>query len=246
MDSVRLGAVIRALRRRRRWRQRDLGRSARLSQQSVSRIERGRLEGVDLATIDRVAVALDARLDVRLAWRGGELDRLLDERHAALVEAVVGRLSALGWQTAVEVTYAEYAERGAIDVMAWFPARRALLVVEVKTMLASIEATHRRHDEKVRLAATIARKRFGYLPLTVSRLLVLPDDSTARRHVARHGGTFDSVLPGRGLELRRWLHDPVGSMRGVWFLAATHGGSGRTPGNGPCRIRRGRDDQLQA
>jgi transcriptional regulator with XRE-family HTH domain len=192
MEWVRLGGVIRALRRRRRWRQCDLGRAARLSQQSVSRIEGGRLKGVDLVTLDRLAVALDARLDVRFSWRGGELDRLLDERHAALVEAVVRRLAATGWELEVEVTYAEFGERGAIDVLGWFPARRALLVVEVKTMLASIEATHRRHDEKVRLAAAIARKRFGWSAITVSRLLVFPDDSSSRRHIARHRGTFDS------------------------------------------------------
>jgi hypothetical protein len=170
----------------------------------------------------------------------------LDGRHAALVETVVRRLTALGWQTAVEVTYAEYAERGAIDVLAWFPERRALLVVEVKSLLASIEATHRRHDEKVRLAAAIARKRFGWAPVTVSRLLVLPDDSTPRRHVARHAGTFDSLLPTRGQQVRNWLRDPIGALRGVWFLSPTRRVGGRTSATPPCRIRKRPDGEPQA
>jgi hypothetical protein len=122
-------------------------------------------------------------------------------------------------------------------VVGWLPARRALLVVEVKTMLASIEATHRRHDEKVRLAAAIARKRFGWSASTVSRLLGLPDDSSSRRHVARHRGTFDSLLPHRGQEVRNWLRDPAGGLRGIWFLSPTHEAGARTGGVAPCRIR---------
>ena len=38
-------------------------------------------------------------------WRGGDLDRLLDEAHAGLVERVAQLLRRLGWQVLVEVSY---------------------------------------------------------------------------------------------------------------------------------------------
>ena len=61
-------------------------------------------------------------------------------------------LEAEGWLTAAEVTYSGYGERGSIDLLAFHPATRTLLVVEVKTEIASVEETLRRHDAKVRLA----------------------------------------------------------------------------------------------
>ncbi len=43
---------------------------------------------------------------------GGELDRLMDEGHAALVGAVVARLNSLGWETRPEVSFSVYGESG--------------------------------------------------------------------------------------------------------------------------------------
>jgi Holliday junction resolvase-like predicted endonuclease len=70
-----------------------------------------------------------------------------------------------------------YGERGSIDLLAWHEATRTLLVVEVKTEVASIEATLRKHDEKVRLARRVAADRFGWQATVTSRLLVLPRTS---------------------------------------------------------------------
>jgi transcriptional regulator with XRE-family HTH domain len=227
MTGPRFGAAIRALRRRRRLRQSDLATLAGTSQQSISRIERGHIEQVSVARLQRIGAALDARAEMTVWWRGGDLDRLLDARHAALQEATIARLRSLGWDTTAEVTYAEFRERGAIDVLAWFAPERVLLVIEIKTTLNSIEETHRRHDEKVRLAARIAASRFGWHARVVARVLVLPDESTARRRVAEHRGTFDSVLPIRGRDLAAWLRAPRGSAAGIWFLSPTHARSVR-------------------
>ena len=48
MDDLRLGLVCRALRRRLGWRQVDLAERAGVSQDMVSRIERGLLSGIPL------------------------------------------------------------------------------------------------------------------------------------------------------------------------------------------------------
>jgi transcriptional regulator with XRE-family HTH domain len=109
MDDVRLGRILRALRRRRGWTQHELGSRCGLSQQAISLIERGHGSQLSGATLRRVFAPLDARWEPTVTWRGGDLDRVLDEAHARLVDEVVRRLVALRWDVRVEVTYSEFA-----------------------------------------------------------------------------------------------------------------------------------------
>jgi len=127
-----------------------------------------------------------------------------------------------------ELTYSHFGERGSIDLVAFRPVVGALLVVEVKTEITSVEATLRKHDEKVRLGASLVRDRIGWQPRSTSRLLVLPAGSTPRRHVARHAPVFDRAYPLRGVALRAWLRAPSGQARGLLFVSSTNGiGVGR-------------------
>ena len=107
-------------------------------------------------------------------------------------------------------------------------------MVEVKTDLTSVEATLRKHDEKVRLSPAIVRERFGWVPWTVARLLVLPSASTPRRRVAALAEILDRVYPLREDTLREWLHRPVGRGDGILFA-----GLRRRPSTTPSRrVRR--------
>jgi len=217
------------------WRQADLAARAGVSQQEISLIERGHLEGVPLRTLRLVLRALDASGDLDVRWRGGAIDRLIDERHAALVGSSVEVLRADGWEMRVEVTYSRYGERGSIDVLGWRAAEAALVVEEVKSDLTSAEQTQRKHDEKVRLAPTVVREREGWHPRVVGRVLVLPDSRTARRRVERAGATLRSTYPLGQREVRAWFRRPVGPMGGVLFLPVT---SGRGAGHGLVTARR--------
>src|SRR4029079_5176123 len=102
VDVARFGRAIRALRRRRRWRQIDLASAAGVSATQVGRIERGESRRLPADAFDRVAPAAAASLGPALRWKGEALDRLLDEDHARLVELVVLKLKSLGWDVAVE------------------------------------------------------------------------------------------------------------------------------------------------
>ena len=93
MDDRRVGLVIRALRRRRGMRQTDLALAARVSQSVISRVERGHLATLSTNTVRSILSALDARGEWDIRWRGGELDRLIDEAHAALVGLSLQRRS---------------------------------------------------------------------------------------------------------------------------------------------------------
>ena len=127
-----------------------------------------------------------------------------------------------GWSVQPEVSHSVYGERGSIDLLAWHEATRTLLVIELKTEITSIEETLRRHDSKVRLAPGIARERFGWDPAVISRLLVLPEDRTARRRIEEHRATFRRVYPLANAAVKRWLSDPQGSMAGILFLPDTN------------------------
>lgn len=241
MDDRRVGRIGRALRMRLGWRQEDAGARVGISQSKVSRFERGRLESMTIGSVRRLLGAYDAELVLLVRWRGGDVDRLLDARHAALGEAMTRLLEREGWEVRPEVTFAVFGERGSIDLLAWHAQTRTLLVIELKTELVSFEETVRRHDAKARLAASIARERFGWVPSRVSRLLVLPDERTPRRHVERLSALFTSAYPARTQAVRAWLRLPVGACDGIVFLADGPSGNSRRPPPSAKRVRRGRD-----
>ena len=199
-----------------------MARSALCSQDEVSLLERGRIEGMSLRRLRSLFRVFDAEVVVLVRWRAGSLDHLLDARHARLADAMIGRLVDAGWVVQPEVSYSVYGERGSIDVLAWHEATRTLLVVELKTELTSIEETLRRHDVKVRLGPATARERFGWNPAVVARLLVLPDERTARRRVDQHAATFRRAYPLATSAVKRWLQEPVGAMGGILFLSDTN------------------------
>ncbi len=218
MDVIRLGLGYRALRQRRLLTQAQLGSRARVSGSVVSRIERGRADRVALHTLVRVSAALDARIDVRLLWQGERLDRLLDVQHARLVDLVLEILSSSAWGVATEASFNVYGERGSIDILAYHPATRSLLVIEIKSVVPDMQSMLAALDRKGRLARDVARER-GWDVASVSRLLVLPNDRTARRRVEDHAATFRTALPARTVEVRRWLAKPAGTIHGVMFVS---------------------------
>jgi transcriptional regulator with XRE-family HTH domain len=218
VDPIRFGLGVRALRHRRRWSQTELAGRTGLSRSVIGRIERGRADRLTVHTLQRVATELGARADVRLLWQGEGLDRLLDQRHATLVDHTLELLTGAGWIGAAEVSFSIRGERGSIDILAIHPPTGSLLVVEVKSVGPDLQAMLVALDRKGRLGREIAQER-GWSAGFVTRLLVLPDDRTARRRVDALATTFRAALPARTIELRRWLGAPVGTRHGILFLA---------------------------
>jgi transcriptional regulator with XRE-family HTH domain len=186
----------------------------------VSQIEQGGLEETSLRVIRRVGSILGVSLSIDPHWRGVELVKLLDERHAALVRAVVERLSALGWQPLPEHTFNEWGERGSIDVFAWQAVGRAVLCVEVKTRLVDLQDLLSTEDRKRRLAPTLARK-LGWKPVIVGSVLVLPDETWARNAVSRYRTVFEAKFPLRTTDIRRWLKSPSATLAASDFWSLT-------------------------
>ncbi len=196
-----------------------------MSQALISRIELGRLEQVSIQRLREVGAALDITLSIDAWWRAGDVDRLIDRGHAALVEHVAAELRAHGWLTRVEVTFNHFGERGSADIVAWHPATRILLIVEVKTRIGDVQARTSTFERKVRILPEVVAKEEGWDAIEVGRLLVIADTHANRALVHDHRTIFASTWPERTVAVRRWLQRPgpagAGDRRGfggIWFL----------------------------
>ena len=218
MDDRRVGLVVRALRRRRGWRQVDLAEEAEISQSEISRIERGHIDTLSLRAIRSVPAAVDARGEMDVRWRGGELDRLIDERHARLGTLSGVEVRRYGWAVLAEITFRRLGERGSIDLLVVKEAERAAMIQELKSELTSYEEMQRRLDVKLRVGASVIEERLGWRPRHLAVVLVLADTSTNRDRVRRVAPLLRAALPARNVEIHRWLRSPAGDLRGVWFL----------------------------
>lgn len=223
MDDHRIGAVLRAIRIRKRWRQEDLAARAKVSRWEVMRIEQGRLASVPFGKLRAVASALDARLDAVVRWHGGDLTRLLNAKHSGMHEIMARYFHGLaGWVVEPEVSFSIFGERGVIDILAWHPTSRILLVIELKTEVLDINELLGTLDRKRRLASTIARER-GWDPVAVSTWVVVAESRTSRRVVARHASVLRAKLPVDGRTVRGWLRQPASSIDALSFLPHVQG-----------------------
>lgn len=222
MNDAQVGSVLRAIRVQRGMTQVALAWVARVSPATVSRVEHGRFNRMSVRVLRRLFEALDARIDLVPRWQGADLDRLLDARHAGITERLVRRLTALpDWIVEPEVTFAIFGERGSIDILAWHPGRRALLVIEVKGAIGDVGGLVRQVDRYRRLARDIARKR-GWSPLFVGVWVVVADGRTARRRMAEHRATLKRAFPADGHEMERWVHRPDRDLSGLSFVPIPH------------------------
>ena len=217
----RLGRLARMLRVRQRLTQVALAARAGVGRRAVSLLETGRAGALRLREVEAVVAALGGRLDMRLHWNGPELDRLLDEAHAALGASVKRRLERWGWLVRVEVSYSHFGERGRIDLLAFHPATRVLLVIELKSEFVDVQALLGSLDVKVRLSTRIV-ERFGWSPRVVVPAIVFLEHSATRKRLARTDSLFDQ-FDLRGREALSWLRRPREAFpRGVlWFANAT-------------------------
>jgi transcriptional regulator with XRE-family HTH domain len=216
---------LRAVRLHKRLRQIDVALAAGVSQSVVSRAENDQLRRVSVREIDRVAQVLDVSLVIDAKWNGGNVDRLIDRAHASIVEYVVKHLRELGWEVIVEYGFNHYGDRGSVDVLAWHPGTRTLLIVEVKSILTDLQATFTSFATKVRVVPALVRREFGWNAAHVGRLLVMPGSTANRSVVTNHVATFETLFPRRMPSLRTWLRKPDGPVAGVWFLATSPGGT---------------------
>jgi transcriptional regulator with XRE-family HTH domain len=224
--------AVRFLRLKKGWAQQALGDRADVSREMVSRMERGDLHGMTLNSINRIAGALGASVHVQLRWQGEQLDRLMDAAHAAMQQSVAKQLTSFGWLVRVEVSFNHFGDRGRVDILAYHPILRVLLVTEIKSAVGDLQDTLGRLDVKVRLGRQLARD-LGWTDVeVVVPGLVIGDSRLARRIVAGHAALFERYNL-RGREALAWLRRPMpsGGTGLLWFA--------NSPDSHEVTIRRG-------
>lgn len=198
VNDQQVGVAIRAVRRRRGWRQSDLAARAGAHQSWVSLAERGHLDELRLSVVRSIGAALDIRLPISPSWRGGDLARLVDSGHAALVEHAVRALQdSNGWERIIEYTFNHFGERGSVDVVGWHPASATLVLEEVKARLVDLQDLLATADRKRRLVPELLARERGWRARSVGQIIVLEDTTTNRRIVASHAAIMETAYPGR-------------------------------------------------
>jgi transcriptional regulator with XRE-family HTH domain len=231
MDDLAIGRVLREIRIRLGWPQRVVAARARISSSAYSEIERGHIETVPVDRLRRVAAVLEVRLVIEPRWRGASLERTLSSRHASMTEAVSRLLIDAGWEVRPEVSFNHFGERGVVDLVAWYPTSRALLLVELKTEIVDVNALLAVTDRRRRLAATIV-SQFNWEPTYIGQWVVIAEGRTNRRRLAEHRTVLRASFPEDGRSIAGWLADPRSASAALWFLPNPSGagpGAGRAP-----------------
>jgi transcriptional regulator with XRE-family HTH domain len=246
MDDVRIGNTIRVIRVRKRLRQVDVARRAGVRREVVSRVERGAAGRTPVAVLRDIAATLGIRVDVRLSWQGGDLDRVMNEGHATLHGLLAEHLSTLGgWTWHPEVTFSYFGERGVIDILAWHADSRSLLIIELKTELVDPQDLVATMHRRVRLGRKIANQH-GWSPTTISARVVISDTRTNHRRVSQHAGLLRAAFPADGHALRSWLRRPTGRIAALSFWTYARPGAARRDPGQARRVRRGPMDRRAA
>ena len=143
---------------------------------------------------------------------------MVDRDHAAIVEYIVGRLRLWGWEVRLEYGFNHYGDRGSVDILAWHPGERVLLIIEVKSRLTDLQDMLNSLGRKMRVVPPIVA-RDGRAPVATGCLLAILGTTANRRVVAQHPQTFSATFPDRGADVIRRLRRPTDPLRGLWFVA---------------------------
>ncbi len=107
------------------------------------------------------------------------------------------------------MSYAIYGERGVVDIVAWHPGSRAILVIELKTDIVDVNQLIGKVDEKARLIrADRPGPRLGPAHgLDVGHRRGGQDEPSAPRRSI--GPSFGPPSPPDARRMRAWLAEPA-------------------------------------
>jgi transcriptional regulator with XRE-family HTH domain len=203
--AARIAEAIAASRRARGWSQERLAAESGVPQTVVSSIERAVHRTPPLDTVQRLCRALDAELIVEI--RPARLVGLADQRdpaHSACSGVARRLLERAGWLVASEVEFVTGRAHGFIDLLAYDPVRRRLLVIEVKTELRDVGALERQLGWYLREARGAAA-RLGWHPVVVAGLVVVLATAAVDAVVLANRDALKAAFPVRGRAVRATL-----------------------------------------
>lgn len=171
-----------------------------VSRSHIAGVETGRVNpSLDLA--GRIGDALG--LDLELVGRTPELiaPRSTDLVHARCSGYVDRRFRLSGWIIRREVEVIHARSHGWIDLLAFHPLTRTLVIVEIKTRLDDLGAIERQvawYERSVRDVVPMYRWR----PSSVSSWLLLLESEEVEAAVQQRREVLRSAFPSRAVEMR--------------------------------------------
>ena len=220
---IRFATVVRDGRAAVGWTQAELGVRAHVSRGMIARVETGDVNlTFEAGGTILEALGIQADLYVRMPFVAGPR-RQRDAAHARCSAYVQRRLERAGWLVAREVEVVHGRSHGWIDLLAFNPLTRVLIVIEIKTQLDDVGEVERTLGWYQREAWGAAKAR-GWRPARVAGwLLVLATEASDDRirvnrealavaFPGRVPGLLDS-LPARALA----MIDPS-SRRRDWLI----------------------------
>jgi transcriptional regulator with XRE-family HTH domain len=205
-----IGATVRQTRLDRRWTQRRLARASGCHHSVIARIERGAVPNLSLRMAGRVLRSLGIEPELRLIAPRTETPPVRDRAHARCVATVARRLSREGYKVASEVEVGRGRWRAFIDVLAFHPVRRLLLVCEVKTELRDIGEVDRQLNSYVD-SSWAAASSLQWRPRASTGVILLLATSETDRRLQEHRTYLARAFPLRA----RALADVVLGSSGV-------------------------------
>jgi hypothetical protein len=136
------------------------------------------------------------------------------------------------WVTRPEVSFAIYGERGVIDILAWNPRSRMLLVSELKTDIVDVNelvgGVDRKRRHAIQIAMDLGWIKPGEPSVAVSTWIVVAHGSTNRRRVQAHRTMLRAAFPADGRSMAGWLRRPREPIHALSFwMNAGSGPRGR-------------------
>jgi transcriptional regulator with XRE-family HTH domain len=197
--------------------QEELAMTVGISRSYVAGIEAGKVNP-SLDVVTRIGDALG--LDLELM---GRRPILLDPRSTGVVHSRCSgyasrRLRSSGWLVAREVEIVHARSHGWIDLLAFHPGTRTLVIVEIKTRIEDIGLIERQLAWYERSAPVVAADRFGWRPSSVASWPLLLQSDEVESAVLRDREVLHQVFPVRATDMRAVLAGalPSTGLIAVW------------------------------
>ena len=200
------GASVRAVRTALGLTQRGLARRIGRAQSYVSMVERGLIQGLSIAEADAISRSLGGTLVIGIeapVLVAGSRQR--DAAHARCVAYVARRLVRDGWVVQREVQVGSHDRPGWIDVLAFNPRSRVLLIIEVKTELVDLGGLERQlgwYEREARRAAMA----FGWQAAAVMSAALLLSTKATDDRLRENTAGIRQAFPHRWRDLMSVLH----------------------------------------
>jgi transcriptional regulator with XRE-family HTH domain len=218
MLSVSLGRIFRGRRVELDLSQAAVASSVGIARSHYSAIEAGKANP-SVGLVDRIVEALGLRLDVAavpVVVVAGPIVR--DALHARCSGYVQRRLEAAGWKVLREVEVSDGRLRGWIDLLAFDPRTRTLLVIEVKTSVDDIGRAERQLGWYSRVVRSVIAP--DWKPAAIASWLLVLATTEVDQAIGAHREVFERAFPVRAAHMRDLLGGsrPAPGERGVALI----------------------------